>query len=466
MYNSAVRWCWLAVAALAACNRPVIVEVAIPDGQPAPAGLQVSAWDRHHALILQRDTRWPDPPAGPKQYELSLPDDAGEVRIVFSAKGLLGAARARVGSGEVAHLALAPDTADADWDGVPDEVDDCRLRGNLAQRDHDGDGTGDDCPDGVATVDVEGEPVDVDGRAEVALFRDFSDAFTYRAADFDDGGVVDDNQPRGIVMLEPPFAAEAAVLAGRTVLEVPPSGAVIAHDFAPAAAGADADRADHPTRVELARIPGDGAHLWVTGDSLEMGDGLFEVSPAWAMTRLLRVNNARSVVYDADGRFEGRAGERYLDDGTVGLERLSDRVALVPPNMPKFFVSNMVLGPPQTMYLAVTVQGDAGPAQLATLSASGYAHEVVGPIHAGRTSLVGGAPQLLDDSIWALVDERQLVAVDAAAGTVRVVAQSGGPDWRWTAATVPPPGYALGQHLFVVESNRTLDRDRVLVISP
>src|SRR4051794_12648673 len=67
-YNRRVRFILLAAILAAACSSRVVVDVALPDGEPAPSGLTVSVYAPRQSLVSVRETRWPDPPEGPKQY--------------------------------------------------------------------------------------------------------------------------------------------------------------------------------------------------------------------------------------------------------------------------------------------------------------------------------------------------------------------------------------------------------------
>ena len=64
---------------------------------------------------------------------------------------------------------------------------------------------------------------------------------------------------------------------------------------------------------------------------------------------------------------------------------------------------------------------------------------------------------------WAVIDFKQLARI-AADGTIDVVAETIDPAYAWTGGLVPPAGHPLASRLFILESNRALDLDRVVEI--
>lgn len=70
-----------------------------------------------------------------------------------------------------------------------------------------------------------------------------------------------------------------------------------------------------------------------------------------------------------------------------------------------------------------------------------------------------------DVGLFAIHDDAELVVVSPGDGTLTRVAWSDDADWVWRAACAPRGGHRLAGDLIVLESNRTLDRDRLLVVS-
>ena len=131
-------------AALAGCASPttVLVDVSSVDGSD-PNALAVSVYDPFHALVRAR----PGVTRVPGTIVLELPGAPTELRVVVAGAPLLGGARVTSATGKQTRIdvALSAATADADADGVPDDLDNCPTVSNGDQADADGDGRGDAC---------------------------------------------------------------------------------------------------------------------------------------------------------------------------------------------------------------------------------------------------------------------------------------------------------------------------------
>jgi hypothetical protein len=141
-------------ASLAGCassTTTVLVDVSSVDGS-APNALSVSVYDAFHALVRAR----PGATRLPGTIVLELPDAPSSLRIVVAGAPLLGGTRAdtTVGKQTRAAIALSPATADADGDGVPDELDNCPTVANGDQADANGDGRGDACTGGTSCASL------------------------------------------------------------------------------------------------------------------------------------------------------------------------------------------------------------------------------------------------------------------------------------------------------------------------
>jgi hypothetical protein len=147
-----------ALAALAGCQAPTSLFVAVSDGDgAAPSALLVSLYDVHHALLLRSRVAMPTLP-GALEFH-GLPALAQPLRLVLAGEsspaplaGVAVTTMAHARTRVTATLALA--TPDRDGDGVPDAVDNCVTLANADQLDTVGNGTGDACRGVVADFAV------------------------------------------------------------------------------------------------------------------------------------------------------------------------------------------------------------------------------------------------------------------------------------------------------------------------
>ncbi|HUS66697.1 MAG TPA: hypothetical protein VMZ28_19305 [Kofleriaceae bacterium] len=137
----------------------VAVDISLADGQTAPAILQVSVYDKTHALAQGR--AYPAPRL-PGRLILQLPNADQELRIALNdtvAAGLQAGARLTVRAFQRLQLPMVLAAAvDADQDDVPDAIDNCPSVANPNQADQNGDGTGDACGDAPPDLGGDGAP--------------------------------------------------------------------------------------------------------------------------------------------------------------------------------------------------------------------------------------------------------------------------------------------------------------------
>src|SRR5207237_1266696 len=141
---------FLVVSALLACARDapttIVVHIALGPGEPPPAALLVSVYDRFGALALDDSL---DASNLPSQATVLAPNVSQLLRVAVqsSAGTLKGGTVSRVHAHGQAMVSvvLSSSAADADSDGVVDEIDNCPNTSNHDQADRDGDGVGDAC---------------------------------------------------------------------------------------------------------------------------------------------------------------------------------------------------------------------------------------------------------------------------------------------------------------------------------
>ena len=144
-----MRWRGAVVlaAGLLGCSSPTTLMVAVTSADRVPpTALTVSVYDAYGALALHR----PGTTTLPGTVVVELPDRATALRLVVDGNGTpasTGGTRVSsvVGRQVRATIALSSATADADADGVPDDLDNCPQVANPDQADANGDGRGDAC---------------------------------------------------------------------------------------------------------------------------------------------------------------------------------------------------------------------------------------------------------------------------------------------------------------------------------
>jgi hypothetical protein len=285
----------------------------------------------------------------------------------------------------------------------------------------------------------------------VSVFQDFSAPFVFDANDWPEQTEVHDNQPRYLFPLSAPFPATIGVIAGREILLLD-GNTVESHDFGnhPRNTAGQADNLTGAVLVpDFAGVSGPA--LVVSSSSEDTGDGLFAIDPQWAITLDLTVNNTRSVLYDANGVFDAtNTSQRYLGH-QGGLVRRSDQMTIVTGD-----VRSMKLVD-ENLYVTKTV---ATGEQLVRIASTTHTQTVLAERRTLRISDGVPAPGAV---AWAIANESQLVMVRSD-GTLDVVAELTDTAYLWTSATVPPAGHPQAGRVYVLESHRGNDVDRVLAI--
>jgi hypothetical protein len=164
----------LVLAGCADSATTVTARVDLAAGQAQPQQLQVSVYDRFHALALDVPTAGA---ALPGTLLVRVPAVAQTLRIVIDGRAgsiaLEGGAAVAIAAGHdnSASITMSSTTPDADGDGVPDALDNCPLVANHDQADANGDGRGDRCDVDGGAIDLAGDlagdaaPIDLAGDA-------------------------------------------------------------------------------------------------------------------------------------------------------------------------------------------------------------------------------------------------------------------------------------------------------------
>ena len=293
----------------------------------------------------------------------------------------------------------------------------------------------------------------------IELFVDLTAAgFAYNRSDFVDNGTVS-NQPRYVAALYPPFSSSLAVLAGRTVIEVAPDHSAHLHSFSPAG-GADKGGPDMLGRATFANLGQAQSGLWVTSSSQGSGDGLYLIDDQWAISRMSSENNTYALALDPTGAYDSvGSAALYVSVGVTVVERWTAALASVfaaPAGVEEFAIANGAL-------FMTTEATDTAPVELDRVG-PGTSHTITALKTSQDLVLAEGSTT---KDLYAIQDDAQLVTVSQTDGALTRDAWTSDPDWTWISVSAPRGDHAtLAGKLIVLESNRTLNRDRLLLITP
>lgn len=286
-----------------------------------------------------------------------------------------------------------------------------------------------------------------------SVYVDFSADFTYNPADFIDGAAVD-NQPRGIAVLGAPFAEILAIGAGRSIIELSTTR-YIPHDYgmhAPNGSLAD----DFSGMAFVTDVPSVGPRLVVGSSSEGGGDGVYHVNVMWSIARDMTNNNVRAFMWDTAGAVVGTP-DNFVGTGGGMVRRSNMAVSVVAGD-----IHSLVTFPGGVMVARELVDNDV---RLIRGSWTGTVFtEAELAVHESIVFANGDRPSTA--LAWAVLDRASLVEV-AIDGTSIPIATTDDAAFTWADATVPAIGHALAptRSIYVLESNRALDIDRVLVFT-
>jgi hypothetical protein len=310
-------------------------------------------------------------------------------------------------------------------------------------------------PEGTPSIDAPQDAPDpfayITTDLAVELFQDYSPQFAYDPMDFVEVDEVFDNQPSWLFALHPPFPAALGVIAGRQVLVL--SGSTFEeHDFGQH----PPDTFDQPDNLTgatfVADLDGDPA-LYASSGSRNAGDGAYIITPAWTISRDRALNNVRGILYDATGAFDNLGvPEGYLGAQQGIVKRSTGLAILIGDHKNLRLVDDDLL---VTRHLL-------GSVELRRIASVTHAETLL----ATRSLIRLGEGEPPPGAIaWAILDRSQLALVRAT-GELDVIAETTDPGYVWHSIVIPPASHPLAGRIYVLESNRTLDLDRVLAITP
>jgi hypothetical protein len=209
--------------------------------------------------------------------------------------------------------------------------------------------------------------------------------------------------------------------------------------------------------------------LWVTAESREAGDGLFLLQPDWTRRAVNHVNNTTAICRGSFGgatvlyvshqemnngisvyrRTAAADGAETIVEGLNGVAYVGDLAAV---GDTLFATVERLQGGPFELWRVDPHSGDPNSARVVLQE---------------RINLVL-AEGSTDAGLFALKDGRSLGTIDLDNGTFEEVAWSDPdePDWVWRSVSAPRTGHKNAGQLIVLESNRMLDMDRLLLITP
>ncbi|HEV7555994.1 MAG TPA: hypothetical protein VGO00_11090 [Kofleriaceae bacterium] len=308
-------------------------------------------------------------------------------------------------------------------------------------------------------------PLDVHLQASpgwtIRVLADLTGAVPYNANDFTDGVTtmeVHDNAPNGISALYAPFTASFAVTAGRSIIEVSATGATMVHDYRPAVP--DMMGPDNIYRLAFGAPADTGPNLWAGAASLNGGDGVYRIDETWTLKRDNVLNNISGLSFDPAGVFDATTVPVIYFIDQAGFER-RDTAG-----------THTLISPGSSDHDDIAITKDAiysafypmaGGAQLVRIASATHAVTTIDTATTAFDVAEGGP--ITETGVLALRDETDLVTY-ADDGTSEVGAKTTDPDWHWRDVTRPQPPHPLAGTIVIVESNRTLDVDRLLVVTP
>jgi hypothetical protein len=316
-------------------------------------------------------------------------------------------------------------------------------------------------------IEVEGEILEVDPGWAAGVFRDFSVDFVFDADAYFDDPYTFNNAPQSMFVLRAPFAAGLGIITVHTVIELSAEQGFAERFYF----GATPDGPDALWQaVDCAGWNGIEAGYCLNSGSQGGGDGLFLISPDWSMSVIEVINNCNYIGFDPQGKFDETNVPSLYYGTPTSLVRHPSTVLVSARTQPRFVLEDGRLA---------FILDDARVQRLMLMESITHVQSVVTseplpelPIarqNAGALRIATGDLSALPGSMYFLRRASELVEL-AGDGTTRTVARSqSGQDWRWASVVVPEPGHPLstdGPTFYLLEANRTDDRDRVIWLRP
>lgn len=284
------------------------------------------------------------------------------------------------------------------------------------------------------------------------VFHDFSAKHDYRAVDFVDGNEMYDNAPSSLFVLHAPFPQVLGMTAGRVFVEL---GATtyVAHDYgrhAPNTAGLP-DELRGGTFVDS--LDNLGPVVLLASSSDNGGDGTYRVKPDYSIATDLVANNTRGIVWDGAGAFDARGTPDGYLLTSFSLTRRSDVTTQAPGDVKTGRIVDSDLLVTRTVVIDVDER-------LVRIASATHAET---ELHTATAIELGEGSPPSPYFAYAIADRRRLMMFGPDGPRTVAEVPAG---YTLEAATAPPSGHPLAGAVYVLEANRALDLDRVLVLTP
>jgi hypothetical protein len=293
----------------------------------------------------------------------------------------------------------------------------------------------------------------------IAPLIELTPPYQYNANDFVDTTTLS-NEPEAVAALYPPFTASLVVIAGRSVIEIPATGAPVEHKYQPLSP--DGNGPDHLRSATFGILADGTTGLWMTSSSANGGDGLYVVDPTWHLMRINAANSADGLAFDRTGAYAS-VGEPVIylgiqDDNLYSCQTATD--CQVETDLHPVVIGGKPLHDvaiaSSALFITVDRESQIALDQVAIDQRTELA----------RVDQLVLAEGSADHRLFGIQDSAAAVEISETGGNLTRGAWTDDPDWVWRAVSAPGDGHRLAGKLVVLESNRALDRDRLLLVTP
>jgi hypothetical protein len=301
------------------------------------------------------------------------------------------------------------------------------------------------------------------------VWFDFSDQFLFVEDAFIDDRYTFNNAPQSMFVLDAPFDPGLGIITVHSIIELVAPNLFAERAFFQVAGVAGPDAMWQA--VDCSGWNGIATGYCVNSGSQGGGDGIFHVDSDWTMTLVETINNCNYLGFDANGAFDG-SGVPTLFYGTPDSAILHPSQEVIDGSaQPRLVLGDgrlaALLNEPGLERLALVDPGDGNVTVLRTEATPAVP---IARQNAGALRIVTGDVSGLPGVLYVIVQAGTLYAYATDGSSMPLAATGAGQDWRWASAVIPESSHPLSVDgrptFFILESNRTLDRDRVIWLQP